>query len=144
MPIQPEPAPTTIAKPAPPIRQIHVHSMKNGEGTLYMPTGLCYLDEVVPGKMAVRLLTSGYAVCPFARVTSDGKAAGVFLLNAAAGDTPELKISLRNPAYKQYRLQRQMAEPVDLKVIAQSDEEIILEIPSIAPWRAVFIEGVEK
>ena len=26
----------------------------------------------------------------------------------------------------------------------KSDEEIILEIPSIAPWRAVFIEGVEK
>lgn len=102
------------------------------------------LDEVVPGKMKVRLLTSGYAVCPFARVTSDGKAAGVFLLNSAAGDTPALQIALRNPAYKQYRLQRQMAEPVDLKVIAQSDEEIILEIPSIAPWRAVFIEGVEK
>mgnify|MGYP003289203215 CR=1 FL=1 len=49
VPIQPEPAPTTIAKPAPPIRQIRVHSVKNGEGTLYMPTGLCYLDEVVPG-----------------------------------------------------------------------------------------------
>lgn len=102
------------------------------------------LDEVVPGKMKVRLLTSGYAVCPFARVTPDGKAAGVFLLNSAAGDTPALQIALRNPAYKKYRLQRQMEKPIDLKVIARSDEEIILEIPSIAPWRAVFIEGVEE
>lgn len=102
------------------------------------------LDKVVPGKMAFRLLTSGYAVCPFARVTSEGKTAGVFLLNSAAGDTPVLQIALRRPAYKKYRLQRQMAEPLDLKVISQSDDEIILEIPSIAPWRAVFIEGVEK
>lgn len=102
------------------------------------------LDEIVPGKMKVRLLTSGYAVCPFARVTPDGKAAGVFLLNSAAGDTPALQIALRNPAYKKYRLQRQMEEPIDLKVIAQNDKEIILEIPSIAPWRAVFIEGVEE
>lgn len=33
--------------------------MKNGEGTLYMPAELCYLDEVVPGIM-VNLRYCGY------------------------------------------------------------------------------------
>ena len=26
-----------------------VHKMKNGEGSLYMPASLCYVDEIVPG-----------------------------------------------------------------------------------------------
>ena len=102
------------------------------------------LDQAVPGRMAVRLLTSGYAVCIFARTTKDGKAACAFLINVAAGDTPALTIALRRPAHKKYRLQRQMADPLELKVLSRTDDEIILELPPIAPWRAVLLEGVAE
>ena len=40
------PAVTRQASPVPPVR---VHHMINGEGSIYMPSRLCYLDEVVPG-----------------------------------------------------------------------------------------------
>lgn len=102
------------------------------------------LDQIVPGRMAVRLLTSGYAVCTFAHTTADGKAACAFLLNAAVGDTPVLRIAMRRPAFEKYRLQRQAAEPLELKVLSQTADEIVLELPPLAPWRAVLIEGVEK
>ncbi|NMA20170.1 MAG: hypothetical protein GX927_06290 [Lentisphaerae bacterium] len=66
------------------------------------------------------------------------------MINVAAGDTPALTIAMRRPAHKKYRLQRQMADPLELKVVSRTDDEIILELPPIAPWRAVLLEGVAE
>ena len=49
VPPQPAPAAASNARPTPPARQIRVHRIENGEGSLYMPAELCYLDEAVPG-----------------------------------------------------------------------------------------------
>lgn len=55
---KPEPSPAAIAKPTSPPHRFRAHRMKNGEGELYMPDELCYLDEVVPG-IRVRLRYGG-------------------------------------------------------------------------------------
>lgn len=39
----------TVARQTSPASPIRVHHMTHGEGSIYMPAGLCYLDEVVPG-----------------------------------------------------------------------------------------------
>lgn len=102
------------------------------------------LDRIVPGRMAVRLLTGGYAVCIHARTTKEGKSACAFLFNTALGDTPPLKIALRDPAFQNYQLQRQMKEPLPLKVLSRTSSEIILELPPLEPFRAVLIEGIRE
>lgn len=47
-PVQKTAAPA-VARPTSPVRPLRVHHMIEGEGNIYMPAGLCYLDEVVPG-----------------------------------------------------------------------------------------------
>lgn len=50
-PAPPQPAKLSMKPPARPqtVRTMMVHRMNDGEGTLYMPGQLCYLDEVIPG-----------------------------------------------------------------------------------------------
>ncbi len=45
----PAPAPVPEMRPSPPGRKDTIFKAQGGEGTLYMPASLCYLDEVVPG-----------------------------------------------------------------------------------------------
>lgn len=53
------------------------------------------LDDAVPGKMPVRLLTDGFAVAAAARMRPDGTAAGALLFNFGMGHTSELKVAFR-------------------------------------------------
>lgn len=79
---QEEPAQTVshpeekIARHVPPARQIRIHRMKNGEGTLYMPSELCYLDEIVPGiRVNLRYCSNdNFAGRPIAGYTTGSRA----------------------------------------------------------------------
>ena len=54
------------------------------------------LDDALPGKMPVRLLTDGFAVAAVARVRPDGTPAGALLFNFGMGHTSELKVAFRD------------------------------------------------
>ena len=48
-PVVPPPRTSHVKSVVQPAPRHSVHKMKNGEGSLYMPASLCYVDEIVPG-----------------------------------------------------------------------------------------------
>jgi hypothetical protein len=99
------------------------------------------LDKVVPGRLSARLLTAGYSVYMHSHRNTEGRTTGVFLLNGAIGDTPPLRVALRNPGYDKFYLYRQTIAPVAIEPVQKKSDEVIFEIPSLAPWRAAMIAG---
>ena len=96
------------------------------------------LDSCVPGGLNVRLLTGGYVVAVHGRADADGRTAGAYLLNAAAGETPSLELAIRRPAGGTW-----MVRTVDgerpAEVVRTGEDEIVVRIPPMGAWRPTLV-----
>ena len=100
------------------------------------------LDSVIPGGMVVRLMTNGLALDVLARKDDrTGKTAGAFLLNLSIGETPDLELAIRNPAFDEYELLLPKQEPVKLIPVSDSGEEKRFIIPGLTAWQPALIRG---
>lgn len=103
------------------------------------------LDSVIPGGMAVRLLTNGFAVNVIARKSDrSGKTAGAFLLNLSIGATPELEVAIRNPEYQEYELILPRRPPVKLVPYTAGENELCFRIPALSGWQSALIAGSSR
>jgi len=89
------------------------------------------LDAAVPGGMPARLLTDGYAVSVTVRKTTDGKTAGVFLMNLGGGETPPLELAIRHGAVPVWTLKRPHASDVPAEIIRADTRETVVRIPAL-------------
>lgn len=96
------------------------------------------LDDAVPGKLPVRLVTDSFRIAVTARKDANGHAAGAFLVNAATGETPPVELALRG-SKKDWRVRLPKGEWKPAKVLRASESETVIEIPPLYPWQCVLV-----
>lgn len=103
------------------------------------------LDSVIPGGMSVRLMTNGFSVNVLARKDDQtGKTIGAFLLNLSIGETMDLELAIRNPAFEEYQMfLPKQAEPVKLTLLSGTASEKRYRIPALTGWQSALIAGVK-
>lgn len=87
-----------------------------------------------------RILTGGYSVVPYVRADAAGNTAGLFLLNGGCGETPPLKLEIRNPAFEKWSGLDENGS-VALRCVREADGRIVVEIPSMRAWSSILVKG---
>jgi hypothetical protein len=93
------------------------------------------IDIVTDGAFPVRLETC-HAVRVLPRIDADGKVDSVTLLNHSIGETPNLKLTVRNPRTRNAQWLRPRMDPVPISADAGSPANApVFTLPVLPGWQ---------
>ena len=101
------------------------------------------LDLAVPGGMPARLLTDGYACSVSVRKMTEGRTAGVFVMNLGTGKTPPMELAIRRGAAKSWALARPGQADVAAETVRTEGDETIVRLPALSPFGVVLVKAAE-
>ena len=97
------------------------------------------LDTLIPGKLSARLDAPGYAVNVQSRVDREKRCLGAMLLNLSIGAIPPAELRLRRPVANEYELVTAAGSSA-APVLRRSADEVVIAVPSLAPWQVLLIQ----
>ncbi|NLV73676.1 MAG: hypothetical protein GXY52_03175 [Chloroflexi bacterium] len=108
-------------------------------GLLAKRTQLAKLaDWLAYGKMPARIDTFS-RVAPFIRIAEDGSRWAALLLNSTLDESPEFELRVRCNAEYAWLLDPEGADQLDVR--SGDEGEVIITVPSLAPWQPAVILG---